>query len=213
MNNFVKQAYVQGLAARAILRARIMQKRAGIGDYALAGGVGAGGGAIIGALVNAARKKNMLSGALAGAGIGGVAGLGYQGVKDLLKGKADPVLTTKGNDNFFRKLNREPQNVIGPEFSELDTVRPIQDVTDLKNMPKNTQLSHPNGVEGLNKAREDSKSDDANRTSRWFRENNPDYSKPSTKPVVLGNGLVLDAPAYPGNPDDLPLLDLPGLSE
>lgn len=88
MNNFVKQAYVQGLAARAILRARIMQKRAGgLKDYAIAGGVGAGGGALIGALIQYARKKNMLHGALTGAGIGGLTGISAQALRDLLRTK------------------------------------------------------------------------------------------------------------------------------
>lgn len=119
MNQFVKQAYVQGLAARAILRARIMQKRAGIGDYAMAGGVGAGGGAFIGALINYARKKNMLSGALAGAGIGGVAGLGYQGVKDLLSKKTPGYRGAKSDKYLFPLIESSDENALPARAQEL----------------------------------------------------------------------------------------------
>ena len=130
----IKQAYVRGLAARGILRARMLQKQAADfnpepvsttmydspvgpkqGPYtrrfiesfmdpykssdpvinavfsakpkgksglsrgatdALSGLGGAGIGAIIGALIAYARKKKVLGHALAGAGIGGLAGVG-----------------------------------------------------------------------------------------------------------------------------------------
>lgn len=156
MNNFVKQAYVQGLAARAILRARIMQKRAGgVKDYALAGGVGAGGGALIGALINYARKKNMLHGALAGAGIGGVAGLGVQGIRDLLRKEGPYPYKTSDNTNFIRDLNdREDRTVdLGIKYNDQDLklelpkkYNPIGDVAPLpeaKPTNKNTYLKDP----------------------------------------------------------------------
>lgn len=123
MNYITKQAYVRGVAARGILRTRVMQKMAeentqpgdsaketpkktyklngsfldpnpgffkGVrnsylknnffaneGDYLKSGLIGLGAGGIIGALIQAARGKNLLSGALVGGGIG--AGLGAGG--------------------------------------------------------------------------------------------------------------------------------------
>lgn len=84
----IKRAYVRGLAARGIYRARLRQKQAagGLKNYAISGGIGAAGGgalgSLIGALVQYARGKNVLRGALAGGGIGGglglLGGLGYQ---------------------------------------------------------------------------------------------------------------------------------------
>lgn len=92
----IKRAYVRGLAARGIYRARLRQKQAagGLKDYAISGGIGAAGGsalaALIGGLVQYARGKNVLRGAGIGAGIGAGAGLlgglGYQYAKG--KGKA-----------------------------------------------------------------------------------------------------------------------------
>lgn len=87
----IKRAYVRGLAARGIYRARLRQKQAagGLKDYAISGGIGAAGGsalaALIGGLVQYARGKNVLRGAGIGAGIGGglglLGGLGYQALK------------------------------------------------------------------------------------------------------------------------------------
>ncbi|MBQ2619789.1 MAG: hypothetical protein IJF84_00450 [Thermoguttaceae bacterium] len=84
----IKRAYVRGLAARGIYRARLRQKQAagGLKDYAISGGIGAAGGgalgSLIGALVQYARGKNVLRGAgiggAAGAGAGLLGGLGYQ---------------------------------------------------------------------------------------------------------------------------------------
>ena len=150
MNNtiMIKQAYVRGLAARGILRAMIMQKKAsgsdskdynpkedlqdlqskseepdfdllplgirrqvtnaryldtdpefrkslaykylnnslardaGIPQYAVSGLAGAGVMGAIGALIQAARKKNVLKGALIGGGIGAGIGIGGKYIND-----------------------------------------------------------------------------------------------------------------------------------
>lgn len=55
------------------------------GDYALYGSAGALGGAGLGALINYLRDKSLAEGALLGAGLGGVAGLGTRGVMDTIK--------------------------------------------------------------------------------------------------------------------------------
>ena len=91
----IKRAYVRGLAARGIYRARLRQKQAagGLKDYAISGGIGAAGGgalgSLIGALVQYARGKNVLRGAgiggATGAGAGLLGGLGYQ------FSKAEPI--------------------------------------------------------------------------------------------------------------------------
>lgn len=193
MNQFVKQAYVQGLAARAILRARIMQKRAGIGDYAMAGGIGAGGGALIGALINYARKKNMLSGALAGAGVGGVAGLGYQGIKDLLK-KSPEVLTTKGNKDFWNKINDDDSRTVD---------------TGVDHNGQRVKIVLPKGPD--NPLAEPSSSG-----NRYLTATEGDREQLEKGPVYtpLGEGLSVAGPRYTENPNDLPTIDqdLPGLS-
>lgn len=152
MNQFVKQAYVQGLAARAILRARIMQKQAGgVKDYALAGGVGAGGGALIGALINYARKKSLLQGALAGAGVGGVAGLGYQGIKDLLPGKLiDGIPIGKGKTEKWvgKNYNVAPEDQNTVAQGARDTLIPRSKGQNSDPIPVNLEDINSNPIIG-----------------------------------------------------------------
>ena len=114
----------------------MLQKQAagGMKDYALSGGIGAAGGgalgSLIGALVQYARGKNVLRGALAGGSIGGglglLGGLGYQ---------------------YSKKAPLTPEEAFAQEIASLD-------ISSIKpDIPFNHNLKRNWGATARNKIR------------------------------------------------------------
>ena len=139
--NELNQAYVIGVAARGVLRAREFQKQAmmkqasnpaqfsDLATYGKSVGIPAGVAAILGALINGARGKSILNGALIGGGIGGLAGLGHQALYDLNPGYQEFV-------NGFGK-SKTPEGTSTETPTETSTKTPEEKLPILPGEPEN----------------------------------------------------------------------------
>ena len=95
-------------------------------NIAMSGGIGAAGGSIIGALIQAAREKNILLGAGVGGGLGGIAGAGVGAapyITEFVKKKQEEAKAKEEKDKQMGKdLQKQTDKQRQGELNEADKI-------------------------------------------------------------------------------------------